>query len=178
MSDQTTAARPYAKAAFEFAQDKGSLEAMSGMLSFCAAVVANEEMAKVVANPKLGKAKLTEIVLAVCKDKIDDAGENLLKLLVENQRLAALPAIAVQFEALKAEAEGKVEAVVIAAKATSDEYLAKIGTALKKRLGRDVIVSSEIDESLLGGAIIKAGDLVIDGSMRGRIEQLATSMSR
>lgn len=178
MSDLITAARPYAKAAYEFAKEKNALEAMSSMLNFCAAVMDNEEMQVVLADPKMSLAQQTEIVLAVCKDKIDDSGINLLKLLAENKRLVLLPEIAAEFEAYKAEAEGKVEATVIAAQAVSDDTLTKIGEALKKRLGREVSMSTEIDESLIGGAVIRAGDLVIDGSLSGRLEQLATSMSR
>jgi F-type H+-transporting ATPase subunit delta len=105
-----------------------------------------------------------------------EKGTNLLKLLLENRRVAVLPEIAEHFEALKAKVENSVDAVVTSATKLSKDQISEIAAALKERLGCDVKVETEIDENLIGGAIIRAGDVVIDGSLRARLEGLANAL--
>jgi F-type H+-transporting ATPase subunit delta len=103
-------------------------------------------------------------------------GTNFLKLLLENGRVVVLPEIADHFEALKAKIENSVDAVITAATALSAEQEAALAKSLKEKLGRDVRVTTEIDANLIGGAVIRAGDVVIDGSLRARLEGLANSL--
>jgi F-type H+-transporting ATPase subunit delta len=105
-------------------------------------------------------------------------GTNFLKLLLENGRIGVLPEIAEHFEALKAEVENTVDAVVTSATALSKEQEQAIASSLKKRLGRDVRITTEIDENLIGGAVVRAGDVVIDGSLRARLTGLATALTK
>ena len=115
--------------------------------------------------------------ITVCEDKIDQRAKNFIQLLAENDRIQLLPEIAALYEHYRAEAEGSIEAEVISANETSDEQLAKIAAALKTRLGKEVRITSKIDPSLIGGAIIRAGDMVIDGSVSGRLSKLSTALT-
>ena len=118
------------------------------------------------------------LLISVCADEIDDQGRNYIKLLAQIRRLVLLPDITALYEYYRAEAEGKIEAEVISAKDITEQQMGNIAQALKKRLGREVSISARTDSSLLGGAIIRAGDLVIDGSVRGKLNKLATALSR
>lgn len=178
MSEITTAARPYARAVFETAQQKGDLGAWSKQLAFMAAVAHNAEMRAVLDSPRLTKEQRADLFNQVCKGQVSEGGKNLVRLLAENDRLAALPEIAALYELHRAEAEGSVEALVTSAFALTDAQQAALSASLKKRLGRDVRLVCETDEALLGGAVIRVGDMVIDGSIRGRLERIATSLSR
>lgn len=178
MSELTTLARPYAKALFEVAQGGGDLARWSDQLGFMAAVAHDPAMRAYLDNPKLTRDAAARTFISVCEDRIDDQGRNLIRMLADNGRLSLIPEIAALYEVLRAGAEGKVEARVISARPVSDEQKAEIAAALTKRLGRDVELVCEIDEALIGGAVIRAGDLVIDGSMRGRLERMAASLSR
>jgi F-type H+-transporting ATPase subunit delta len=178
MSEITTAARPYARAAFEVAKEKGTLQVWSDQLAFMAAVANDPQMRAVLDSPALTRSQRADLMISVCGDHIDDQAKNLVKLLAENGRLAVLPEIAALYEVMRAEAEGSVDAEVISAQDVSDAQLAKIAEALKGRLGREVKLTTRIDDSLIGGAIVRAGDLVIDGSIRGRLAKLAAALSR
>lgn len=178
MSELTTLARPYAKAVFEAAQAAGNLAGWSDQLGFMAAVAHDPDMRRYLDNPKLTREAAAQTFISVCEGRIDDRGKNLVRLLAENGRINALPEIAALFEVMRANAEGKVEAKVVSARPVADGQKAEIAAALRKRLGREVELVCEIDENLIGGAVIRAGDLVIDGSMRGRLERLAASLSR
>ena len=105
-------------------------------------------------------------------------GTNLLKLLLENGRVAVLPEISEQFEALKAKVENSIDAVITSAAPLSDALQKAIASALSKKLGREVRISTEVDENLIGGAVIRAGDVVIDGSLRARLEGLANALTK
>ncbi|MFP4079895.1 MAG: F0F1 ATP synthase subunit delta [Ectothiorhodospira sp.] len=178
MSEQTTAARPYAKAVFEVANEAGQLAEWSGMLAFMSAVGRDPGMRDFLDNPRITRETRAQAFIQVCEKRIDDGGRNLLRLLAENGRLVLLPEIADLFEGLKAEAEKKVEARVVSAQEVDAQQKEAITKALKKRLGCEVELNCEVDDRLLGGAIIRAGDLVIDGSVRGRLGRLASSLSR
>ena len=176
MSELITVARPYAQATFDLARETGALQGWSDSLAFAAAVAGDEAMAEAIENPNMTIEQRAELFIAVCADRLDDSGRNFIRLLAENDRLGALPQIAELFETLRAEEEGSIEASVVSAKPLNDAQQAEIIASLKKRFDRDVTLHCEVDESLLGGAIIRAGDTVIDGSMRGRLEQFTTAL--
>jgi F-type H+-transporting ATPase subunit delta len=116
------------------------------------------------------------LMLEVCGDQLNELGKNFIKVLVANKRLNILPEIAVLYNELRADAEKTVEAEVISAFPLTDAQQDTLVEGLKKRLGRDVTLVSKVDENLLGGAIVRAGDLVIDGSVSGQLSKLETSL--
>lgn len=180
MAETTTIARPYARAAFEEAQASGELNRWSELLQAAAAVAADASMRSLLANPKVNHQEkanlLLDICSEICKDGIPDAARNFIMLLAENLRLPALPQIAAIFEKLRADAEKTVQAQLVTAFAISDAQRKKIAKALKARLKRNVELECAVDNSLIGGAIIRAGDLVIDGSVRGQLDRLAAAL--
>lgn len=176
MSDFTTIARPYAQAVFELAKAQGNLPAWSDMLKMCAQVVRDPNMHALLGSPRVDRAQLAQLIIDVCGQGLSADGANMVRLLADNRRLQVLPEIAQSYENLRAEAEGMVEAEIHSPFPVSEAQLSSIAAALKVRLGREVALKSVTDASLLGGAIIRAGDLVIDGSVRGRLEKLATAL--
>jgi F-type H+-transporting ATPase subunit delta len=178
MADTTTIARPYAKAAFEAAQAGDGLKEWSDMLQLVSGITGNPEMQSFLDNPDVDTGQKCQAVLDVGGDGLSDHGRNFIKLLADNRRLSVVPEIAAVYEELRADAERTVEAQVVSARALTKEQEKKLQAALKKRLGREVVISCTVDESLLGGAVIRAGDLVIDGSATGKLRQLATAMSQ
>ncbi len=175
-AEKTTVARPYAEAIFACARDSGKLDVWLDMLAFLNAVARDPMMLGLIDNPKIGRTRLTELLLEVCGGRLNEEGQNLVRLLVENRRLEVLPEIATLYEGLKNEAEGAIDVHIIAAYAVNVTQQKQLGAALKARLGRDVRITTEKDPTLLGGALIRAGDLVIDGSVKGRIRQLASEL--
>lgn len=177
MSEVTTTARPYARAVFELAHENKTLADWSASLAFMSIVSANDDVRAVLNNPKLTRQGTADVFIQLCDEQLDDKAVNLVKQLADNSRLSILPEIASLYEALKDEAEGVIEAHVTSAKKLTKKEQAAIATALKKRLGRDVKVTTKIDKSILGGAIIRAGDLVIDGSIQGRLRSMTQVLS-
>ena len=187
MADNNTVARPYAQAVFEVAQENDALAELSESLAAASELLGDGQVAAFLARPALNDderlAFLQDLFTkAVGKGSVfaggSDHGTNFLKLLLENGRVVALPEISQQFEALKADVENSVEAVVTAAAPLSAAQEKEIAASLEARLGRDVRVSTEIDENLIGGAVIRAGDVVIDGSLRARLEGLANALTK
>jgi F-type H+-transporting ATPase subunit delta len=177
MAEKSTIARPYAQAAFETAQAKGQLKDWTGMLQFSAAVAAEASVQKLVGNTNIKREQLAQLFLDIAGDRLSAQGKNFIRLLAENRRLGVLPEIAEQYEVLRAEAEKTIKAEVISAFALTAEQQQQIAQKLKARLGRDVTLTCETDASLLGGAIIKAGDLVIDGSVTGKLNKLSVGLA-
>lgn len=178
MAEYSTIARPYAQGVFKLAQSQGKLAGWSDMLDYAAAVAADPSLNALLGSPRLTKEQLADLFIDVCGANLDAQGGNLIKLLAENRRLALLPAIAERYAQLRADAEATINARLILAQPADEAAQAGLTKALSKRLNRKVSLTTEIDESLLGGAIIRAGDLVIDGSVRGRLERLAATLSR
>ncbi len=177
MSELTTAARPYARAVFEMANEAGDLSKWSETLAFMGAVADNDEVQTLLAAPQMAKQAGADAFIKLCDKKLNDNAKNLVNMLAENDRLSLLPEMSVLYEVLKDEAEGSVEALVTAAKKLTQAEETSIATALKKRLGREVKLKVSVDESLLGGAIIRAGDLVMDGSLKGRLSKMTNMMT-
>ena len=172
MSEFITVARPYAKAAFDFAVEHQSIDRWQDMLTFAAEVTKNEQMAELLSGA-LAPETLAESFIAICGEQLDENGQNLIKVMAENNRLNALPDVLEQFIHLRAASEAISEVEVTSANALSDEQLTKISAAMEKRLSRKVKLNCKIDKSVMAGVIIRSGDMVIDGSVRGRLERLA-----
>jgi F-type H+-transporting ATPase subunit delta len=185
MADNNTIARPYARAAFDLANEANDLVAWSEALGAAQDVLADGQAEKFLSNPSLNN----EQKLAFLNDVFgqvggsnsllaggNEHGTNFLKLLLEYGRVAVLPEIARHFEALKADIENTVDVTVTSAAPLSAAQQKSVAAALKERLGRDVNLSTEIDENLIGGAVIRAGDVVIDGSLRTRLEGLSNAL--
>lgn len=183
MADNNTIARPYAKAAFDVAHETGQLEAWSSSLERGGALLADGAVAEFLGNPALSDKQRLEFLAGLFEsvggrtfDGSDAKGTNFLKLLIEYGRVSALPEIATHFEALKADIENTVDVTVTSATPLSEAQQGAISTALEKRLGRRVKLESKLDTNLIGGAVIKAGDVVIDGSLRARLESLTNAL--
>jgi len=181
MAEITTIARPYARAAFEQAHAAGELAPWSGVLQAAALIAAVPAARSLLASPKLSYADKAELVLGVCAevcgDGIPPAARNFILLLAENNRLAVLPQIATIFEKLRADADQLVQAQVVSAFPVSEAQRDQIAQGLQQRLKRNVVLDCTVDASLIGGAVIRAGDLVIDGSVRGQLDKLAVALS-
>lgn len=175
-ADATTIARPYAEAVFAYADEAGNLELWSEMLSFLAAVVVDPAVAPVIGNPLVDRQSLSELLLEIAGERVNTEGGNLIRLLVRNSRLSLVPEIESLFEALKAEKERVLNVHVTSAFALKPAQEKLIADALKAKLGRDVTITSEKSADLIGGVHIRAGDLVIDGSVRGKLQQLANEL--
>lgn len=172
----TTVARPYAEAVFERARVSGRLEAWSQMLDLLAAAMREPALAALVANPRLTPQQLTELMLDLGGDALDAECRNFVKVLVENDRLAVLPEIAALYEERKREAEGLVKVQVTSAFPLAAGQAEQLASALRAKLGREVEITTLEDPSLIGGVRIRAGDMVIDGSVQGRLQQLANEL--
>jgi F-type H+-transporting ATPase subunit delta len=177
MSELITLARPYASAAFELAREQKNYDHWSEMLGFMAAVAHDRTMRVALDSPRLSESEAAEMFIAVCEERIDDDGRNFIRLLAENRRLILLPEITALYEFRRREAEGKIDAEVVSAKELDKTQIEAITQALKARLGREVHLTTRTDEDLLGGAVIRAGDLVIDGSIRGELNRLSTTLT-
>ena len=178
MSDFTTIARPYAKAVYDTAHETGTLDLWSDALANLANVVSDSQMSKLLDDPESGKNQKGELIIKVLGDKLNEQQQNLVKLMAENGRLKLMPDVLEQFEVARAKAENKVEAEVISAFKLSAEQTSELVNTLKKKLGCEVTLTTTIDESLIGGVIIKAGDTIIDASMKSQLDSLALSLGR
>lgn len=174
MSQALTLARPYARAAFSLARDAGALPAWSDALAFAARMAADPQVAALLGNPKLTQADVNTLL---APQAANETFGNFLGLLFENRRLSLLPEIAGLYDELRFEAERVVKAKVTSAVALPAAELDTIKAALKKRFGRDVEVETAVDDSLIGGAVIAAGDVVIDGSIRGKLHRLDAALT-
>jgi F-type H+-transporting ATPase subunit delta len=177
MAEILTIARPYAHAAFLFADSHQALKEWSGMLEFLAVVAADPEMTELIENPRLTETQIAELFIGIGADRLDENCHNFIRLLAENRRLKLLPEIAALFEIQRRDAEKSIRAELITAFPVTAAQQAAVTAALKQRLGREIELECITDATLLGGAIIRAGDLVIDGSVRGKLERLGNSLS-
>lgn len=176
MAELSTVARPYGKAAFQYAVAAGDLARWSEQLATAAAVSRQESMRKVMTSPALTAEQQAQTFIDVCGDALGDKARNFIRTLARNKRLILLPEIYALFEAQKAAHEKSVDIEVTAARALDADAERKLSEALSRRLERQVKLRTAVDEQLLGGAVIRAGDLVIDGSVRGRLAKLAEAI--
>jgi F-type H+-transporting ATPase subunit delta len=169
-------ARPYARAVFELAKDNDQLQSWSDRLALMAAVVSNDTMRSLLDNPGLSRSDAGALVVRACGEDLEDSAVNLVNILAENDRLAQLPMIAALYNQFRDDAEGTLEAEVISAQPLSEQQKSAIADALKRRLGRDIQLNCSVNEDLVGGAVIHAGDLVIDGSAVEHLRQLSSAL--
>jgi F-type H+-transporting ATPase subunit delta len=177
MAELSTLARPYARAAFEYARDNTALPIWAEQLQVAAAVTANETVAQVLSNPSLTAEQQAQILRDVCGDSLNAEGKNFVGLLASNKRLPLLPEIFALFEQYKANQEKTIDVTVYSAFEVDEKTQQTLAHVLKTKLERDVNVDAEVDASLLGGVLIRAGDLAIDGSVRGRLNKLSEAMN-
>ena len=176
MAERATVARPYAKAAFEYAREAKAFAAWSRGLATAGAIVADPRVSELSKNPSLTATDLANLVNDVAGATLDAGMQNFVRVLAENHRLLLLPEIAAQFEAARAQVENTVDVEVVSAVPLSEAQSESLKQALNARLKRQVRMQNSVDSALLGGAIVRAGDLVIDGSLKGRLERLATEL--
>jgi F-type H+-transporting ATPase subunit delta len=176
MAEVSTLARPYAQAIFNLAHSNNTLTLWSDTLALLKEVTANESMIELINNPDISDEQVISVIADVCQDGLDEQGKNFLHVAAENSRLEIIPVIAESFEAMRAEEEGSIEAQVISAYAVNATQKKSIASALKKKLGREVTITTQTDKSLLGGVIIRAGDMVIDGSVKTQLEKISHSL--
>jgi len=172
MSELTTIARPYARAAFEFAVNNNNIEAWSSMLFFASEVAQDVTMAKILTRDKAPQ-ELAELFLNICADQFDENGQNFIKILAENGRLRVLPRINQLFADLETEHKKEIDADVVSAYALSKPQQKELSKSLEKRLARKVNLNCSIDKSLITGMVITAGDLVIDSTASGQLTRLS-----
>ena len=174
MSQALTLARPYARAAFATARDEGTFAPWSDALAFSAHVAADPRVAALLSNPELDRG---DAVAMLVPESSSETFGRFLAILADAHRLPLLPEIAGMYDQLRAEAEHVVKATVTSANELAAGELDAIKAALRKRFGRDVEVSTAVDASLIGGAVIDAGDVVIDGSLKGKLARLQTALA-
>lgn len=176
MINTQTLARPYAKAAFEFASSTGQTQAWSKMLNLAAVAVEVPEVAALLNDPRLTSESKVQALVRVLGDDADEAFRNYVQTLGENDRLSVLPTVWELYEDIKAQAEKTLEAEVETAFELSNAQLQTLAAALSKRLDRTVNLQQVVNPALIGGVLIRAGDVVVDGSVRGKLSQLAESL--
>lgn len=176
MAELSTLARPYANAAFEHAVAHGALPSWSQALGLLAALCAEEKVVELLRSPTYTGPERAALLIQLCEGALDGPLQNFLRVLADNNRLLLIPAVHEQFQVLKANLERIVDVDIVTAAPLGEALQTRLTAALGKRLGREVRVAVTIDPTLLGGAVIRAGDLVIDGSLRGRLNKLADAL--
>ena len=178
MAELATLARPYANAVFDIAKGAGALDGWSRMLGCLGAVAADAGVRQLLESPEMPDEQKAFRLADICGDELDDRARKMIQVLARNKRLGLIGEIRDQFEELKAQNEKVLEVEVVSARPLSAEQEESIRGALANRYQREVTMSSRVDEQLLGGAVIRAGDTVIDGSVRGKLDKLAETLQR
>ncbi|MCA1978833.1 MAG: F0F1 ATP synthase subunit delta [Thiobacillus sp.] len=176
MSELSTLARPYAEAVFRLAQAESDLAGWSQRIARLAAIVSDAQMARLIADPAVPADRVATLIVEVAGADLGERGANFVRVLADNDRLTVLPEIASQFETLKAQAEGTLEATITSAQELTQAQIDDLVAGLKARFNRAVSVEVAVDPSLIGGAVISIGDQVIDGSVKGRLEKMAFAL--
>lgn len=177
MAQLTTLARPYARAAFETAVAANKLGAWSEMLGLLGALVQEDRVVGFLLAPSHNATQQADALIELCGESIDDSVKNFVRVLATNKRLVLLGEIVRLFEELKADHERVVDVEVVSAFSMDEAAQQKLASALKQRLQRDVKLNTSVDKSLIGGLVVRAGDLVIDGSVRGKLNKLIETMN-
>jgi F-type H+-transporting ATPase subunit delta len=176
VAERATIARPYAKAAFQYAQDAKAFADWSQGLKSAADIVADPRVAALTKSPQTSQDDLVSIISDVAGDKLKPGMQNFVRVLAENHRLLLLPEIAAHYEELRSDVENTIDVEVVSAVALNSAQTDKLSQALSARLKRKIRMRNSVDATLLGGAVVRAGDLVIDGSLKGRLQRLATEL--
>ncbi len=185
MAESITLARPYASAAFELATETGQLQPWSEALAAAAAAARDGEFRGLIGSPHVRAGQLADLLGDVVSralggqlDTVELQAGNLFRVMAENGRLNVLPEVSRLFDQLRAEKENVLDVHLVSARPVSEGLRHKFTMALEKKLGRNVRLHCDVDDQLIGGAIIKADDMVIDGSLRGRLEKLASAVAQ
>jgi len=176
MSELSTLARPYAEAVFRMAQGENDLAGWSSRLQSLALIVSDAQVARLIADPAVAADRVAGLIVEVAGSDLGERGSNFVKVTAENDRLSLLPEIGAQFEALKANAEGTLEATITSAQELTQAQLDELVAGLKARFNRAVNVQVAVDPELIGGAVIAIGDQVIDGSVKGRLQRMSFAL--
>jgi len=177
MAEISTIARPYAVAAFNLGKEQNALAKWSEMLGLAAAVASDAQMQAFIQDPKVISSELQNTFLKVCGDQLNEHGQNLIKVLVEYNRMDILPAITSAFEELKAQDEGVLDAQIIAAAKPSAAEVKDLVKRLEIKFGKKIDAKVSVDSELIGGIKIIVGDTVIDASVKGQLQSLAYTLS-
>jgi F-type H+-transporting ATPase subunit delta len=178
MAELATIGRPYAEAAFRLAKEGNALAAWSEKLAFIAAIYQDPQMQGAIGNPKVAANDVERLMLAICGERIDGAARNLIQLLVRNRRLPVLPQIREQFEKLKLEDEGKLDAKISSAYPLDDAQRNQVVNLLSSRFKRKINATVTVDPELIGGIKVEVGDKVWDASVRGRLQTMAVTLTK
>jgi F-type H+-transporting ATPase subunit delta len=176
MSELSTLARPYAEAVFRMAQGENDLAGWSSRIATLATIASDAQVARLIADPAVSDERVANLVIDVAGPDLGERGGNFVKVLAENDRLALLPEISVQFETLKATAEGTLEATITSAQELTQTQIDDLVAGLKAKFNRTVNVQVAVDPELIGGAVIAIGDQVIDGSVKGRLQRMSFAL--
>ena len=177
MADKTTIARPYARAAFAEARGQNRLGPWSEAVHAAAAVVTDPRVEILLGNPRVTSSELAELVIDIAGPQLGDYGRNFVRTLAENRRLAYLPEISALFDGLKDEAESVIDVTVTSAAPLDEGQRKTLTTALERKLKRAIRMACHTDPSLIGGAVLRAGDLVIDGSLRTQLDRISYELT-
>jgi F-type H+-transporting ATPase subunit delta len=177
MPERATIARPYAKAAFAYARENGRVADWARWLGIARQVVSSDECARLAQGAGVRSSQLDELIASICGADFDPSGSAFLALLAENGRLDYLPEIALQFEQLVADDQNVADVEVVSAVALDDAQQQRLAAAMRKRLSREVRLTCTVDRKLIGGAIVRSRDLLIDGSLKGKLERLETELT-
>jgi len=178
VAETATLARPYAGAAFDIAREADRLDQWSRQLASLAAAADVDEVQEFIALPSLPGPVKAQRIIDLLGDELGTDARRFVHVLANNKRLDLLGEIASQFEALKAAAERTLDVEIVSAVELTDSQLAGFVEGLTQRFGQEIEVATRVDEDVVGGAIIRAGDTVIDGSVRGRIAKLTEALLR
>jgi F-type H+-transporting ATPase subunit delta len=174
--EKATLARPYANAVFDVARNEGRLDQWSRLLRILAAAAATARVQQMLGDPMLSAAEKVGKLALLCDGELDESGHRLLDVLAQNKRWGLFDDISEQFEALRAEEQRALDVEVVSAYELSEEQQQKLADSLRRRFARDIRMNTRVESKLLGGVVIRAGDTVIDGSIRGRLAKLSESL--
>lgn len=177
MAEWITLARPYANAAFTYAAEQNALGDWLRQLQLATGVAGSEKVKQVIASPSLTSEQQADTLIALCGDDLSEKVRNFVRALAANKRLPLLPEIAELFEQLKTQRENSVNVEIASAFPLDNAASERLAQALRSKLQREVTINTVVDKSLLGGVLVRSGDVVIDGSVRGRLEKLAKAMN-
>lgn len=175
MSELTTVARPYARAAFEFAVEQKTIKKWSEMLNFASNVASNPTMAELLKGEKAAQ-ELANLFISVCDDQLDESGQNFIKIMAENGRLSVLPRVTELYADLEAEHKKEIDVSVESAYALTKKQKQELSKSLTKQLARKVNLNCSIDKTLITGMVITAGDFVIDSSAKSQLNRLSNTL--
>lgn len=175
MAELATLARPYAEAVFDTAKESDDFALWSETLSFLTSVLEDPSVSAIIANPRIDKHTISSILLDICESQMTAMGINLVRILIDNDKLPIIPQIAMQYERLRSEHQGYIEVEITSAYPVTPVQQQQTEEALQRRLGKAIVIKIINDSALIGGWLVRIGDQVIDLSVKGRLQQLVNA---